>query len=222
MTDHGTTADAPTPTAVEQTKSAAGTAVDQTKVVADDAKRQARRLGQEATAQLRGQVDEQTARVARGLEDVGRQLTTMADKTDDPDGQVSSYTRQAGEGVQRLAARLDDGGLDQMLDDVKRFARNRPGVFLLGALGAGFVVGRLLKAVDLGEVARGTGEDGDGRGDREQPARTTDPYAPLASGPATESLGERSEVAAPEAAGAEFSAPETYPAEPAEGAWGQR
>jgi hypothetical protein len=185
MTDHGSTGYASTPTAVEQTKSAAGTAVDQTKAVADDAKRQARRLGQEARAQLRGQVEDQSARVARGLEDVGRQLATMADKTDDPDGTVSSYTRQAGEGVQRLAARLDDGGLDQMLDEMKRFARNRPGLFLLGALGAGFVVGRLLKAVDLGEVAKGGSED--------------------------------DEVAAPE-----IAAPESYPAEPAEGAWGQR
>jgi hypothetical protein len=185
-------------TAVEQTKAVASTAADQTKAVADDAKQRARRLGQEAKTQLRGQVDEQASRVSRNLGDIGQQLRTMADKTDDPDSPVSAYTRQAGETVQRLASRLDEGGLDQVVDDVKRFARNRPGLFLLGALGAGFVIGRLIKAVDLGEVVKGDGTTGEGsaqgaldagtewdRTDERLGYSQVDQYASLSSGPET-------------------------------------
>ena len=53
---------------------------------------------------------------------------------------------------------------------MKRFARNRPGVFLAGALGAGFVIGRLIKAVDLGEVVKGSnGSTGSPGGSVEPP-----------------------------------------------------
>src|SRR5688500_14027846 len=138
-------------TAKEQTKAVAGTAADQTRMVAHDAKDRARQLTQEAKGQLKRQVDDQAGRAGRSLADVGQQLRTMAEKADDPESPVTNITRQAADGVERLASRLQGGGFDQVFDDVKRFARNRPGVFLAGALAAGFVVGRLVKAVDLGE-----------------------------------------------------------------------
>ena len=65
--------------------------------------------------------------------------------------------------VDRGARRLSEGDLDTALDDVKRFARNRPGTFLLGAVGAGFAVGRLLRHADLKEIghaAKPAGDDG--------------------------------------------------------------
>ena len=46
---------------------------------------------------------------------------------------------------------------------LKRFARNRPGTFLLGGVGAGFAVGRLLRHADLKEIghaAKPVGDDG--------------------------------------------------------------
>jgi hypothetical protein len=180
MTDYGTTGTDPvawdasseqpsssgaTATAVEQTKAVAGTAVDQTRVVADEAKEQARRLGQEARSQLRGQVDDQAGRLANGLGDMGHQLRTMAENADDPESPVTRLTHQAADNVERLASRLDDGGLDVVIEDVKRFARNRPGLFLAAALGAGFVVGRLIKAIDIGEVVKSDGPpSGNGSG----------------------------------------------------------
>lgn len=52
-----------------------------------------------------------------------------------------------------------------VVQDAKVQARRRPGMFLLGALGAGLVVGRLVKAADthgIVDAAKGavTGEDG--------------------------------------------------------------
>ena len=56
--------------------------------------------------------------------------------------------RQLADTAERAASKLDDGGVDAVMSDLKRFARRRPAVFLAGALGAGFVAGRLLKAAD--------------------------------------------------------------------------
>jgi hypothetical protein len=41
---------------------------------------------------------------------------------------------------------MEQGGPQGVLDDVSRFARRRPGMFLAGAAGIGFVVGRLVRA----------------------------------------------------------------------------
>ena len=46
----------------------------------------------------------------------------------------------------RSPSRLEDRGIEGVVDDVSRFARRRPGVFLLAAAGAGFVVGRFVRS----------------------------------------------------------------------------
>ena len=48
--------------------------------------------------------------------------------------------------VEGLASRLEQRGPQGLMDDVTRFARRRPGVFLSGAVAAGFVVGRVVRA----------------------------------------------------------------------------
>jgi hypothetical protein len=44
-----------------------------------------------------------------------------------------------------MASHLDGKEPSELLDDVRQFARRRPGTFLLGALAAGVVVGRLTR-----------------------------------------------------------------------------
>jgi hypothetical protein len=180
-------------TAVEETKSVAGTAADEAKAVVQDATGQARYLADEARSRLRAELDDQSNRLAGTLGDVGRQLRSMSANADDPDSAVTRFAGQAADSVERFASRLEDGGVDRALDDVKRFARNQPTVFLLGALGAGFVVGRLLKAADLGQVMQGRDGDGNGQSDgrRGLSASGTAP----ASWPSPERVDEYAELA---------------------------
>jgi hypothetical protein len=70
-----------------------------------------------------------------------------------------SLTSQLADTVSGAASRIGDGGYQGAIDDVKRFARNRPGMFLLGALGAGFVVGRMVKSVDTGSLLQAAKPD---------------------------------------------------------------
>ena len=79
-----------------------------------------------------------------------------------PDSQVASLTSQLADTVSNAASRIGDGGYQGAIDDVKRFARNRPGIFLLGALGAGFVVGRVVKSVDTGSLLQAAKADESG------------------------------------------------------------
>ena len=51
------------------------------------------------------------------------------------------------------------------ITDLKRFARQRPGAFLAGALATGFVTGRLLKAADTHSLMEAAKQDGDRRSD---------------------------------------------------------
>lgn len=83
------------------------------------------------------------------LDDFSQQLHTMADTSDQPDARVAEFARSAADTLGRGAQRLNDGGIDGLLDDVKRLARNRPAVFLLGSIAAGFAVGRLVKHSDV-------------------------------------------------------------------------
>ena len=64
-------------------------------------------------------------------------------------GTVSEVARQAADRADRLAEWLGQREPGDLLDEVRSFARRRPGAFLLGAAIAGVVVGRLTRgAVD--------------------------------------------------------------------------
>src|SRR3712207_8459580 len=68
-----------------------------------------------------------------------------------PSSPLFPYTTLSRSSVQRLADSLENRRPEELLEDLKRFARQRPGVFVLGALGAGFLAGRVLRTVDRSE-----------------------------------------------------------------------
>ena len=74
-------------------------------------------------------------------------------------GSVAQYADQARQCIDDMARRLETGGLDGVARDVSRFARRRPGVFLLSCAGAGFALARLVRA---GATASSAGDRGDG------------------------------------------------------------
>ncbi len=146
---------------------AAGTAKEQARAVASDATDQARQLVDTSRQRLREQAGEQATRAASSLRDLGDQLQQVASGRAPTEGPVVDLARQAADGVQRVADALDRKRPEELLDDVKRFARQRPGTFVLGALGAGFLAGRLLRTVDTSALAAAARE-GAGQGAPEQ------------------------------------------------------
>lgn len=93
--------------------------------------------------------------------------------------------------------RLDEREPSELLDELRRFARRRPGAFLLGAFAAGAVAGRVArgaKDADSGEPAGAGGSDLSARGEAPVEPRYTTRDQPIgatgvATGPAARSPG---------------------------------
>lgn len=160
-----------------------GTAKSEARSIADDAKSQAADVLGTARSELRERATEQTRTLSSTLDDIGRQLGNMADSSDEPEAQMATLARSAADSLSKQANRLDKGGFDGVVDDVKRFARNRPGAFLLGSVAAGFAIGRLAKHADLQQAAQhAKGELGTDGSDA--PTRSTSDASDLPSLPA--------------------------------------
>jgi hypothetical protein len=139
--------------AKESAKAVAETSAEQTRAVAQEAKAATRDLLGETRGQLRTQAQEQTTRVASGLRGLSSQLQEMSSRSSSS-GTAVEMVRQAADRSQQMAQRLEEGGLDGLMDDARRLARNRPGTFLLAAAGAGFLIGRVVRAADTRAIAQ--------------------------------------------------------------------
>lgn len=138
-------------TAADEGKHLAGTARQEAQHVASEAATQARSVLDDARAQLSTQSVEQKDRLAGTLRTLGEDLDSMAGRG--TPGLASDLARQASAHVSTLGEHLADREPTELLDDVRRFARQRPGTFLLGALAAGVVVGRLARGTADGIAA---------------------------------------------------------------------
>ncbi|PTT70654.1 hypothetical protein [Arthrobacter sp. HMWF013] len=117
--------------------------------VAAEAKTNARDLLYQAKADLTSQAGTQQQKVAEGIRGISSELRTMADASDQP-GVASDLIRQAADRSQSVASWLDGRDPGSLLTEVKSFARQRPGTFLLLAAGAGILAGRLTRGLAAG------------------------------------------------------------------------
>lgn len=140
----------------------AGAVKEQVAGVAGEAKTQVRNLVEESKSQLRSQAQTQTETIASQLRKLGDQVQALVDGRTAEAGPVGDYVKQAASTVNDLAGRIETKGFEGVVEDVTRFARRRPGTFLLGALAAGFGVGRLVRQAGGPEApspALSTGSD---------------------------------------------------------------
>ena len=207
-------------TAADAGRQVAGTAQDQAKQVTREARRQATDLLHEARTQASDQARAGQRRAGEGLRALAGELHGMAGGADQQ-GPASDLAAQAAGRVEAVADWLDRREPGELLDEVRTFARRRPGTFLLGAALAGALVGRLTRgAVEAqrhdvaAHLPGGGGYAGPGPSG---PSYTTTPgYA--ANGPAP--IGRPGYPAAPPVPGPQAvppMPPAPYPGPPAGG-----
>ncbi|HEY9409123.1 MAG TPA: hypothetical protein VIP77_06045 [Jiangellaceae bacterium] len=114
--------------------------------VAGEAGQQAREFADRARHELVDQAGHQKGRAAKGLRSLSEELESMAQNSAQS-GPASQYTRQAATRVRDFAQWLDDHEPGDLLDEVKAFARKRPGAFLAITAGAGVLAGRLTRGL---------------------------------------------------------------------------
>ncbi|MFJ8470029.1 hypothetical protein [Streptomyces swartbergensis] len=101
------------------------------------------------------EVEGQTRRAAGTVRRWADDLAELAGNAPD-DSPTRSLVSQVADGGHQAADYLDDHGAQGMAEDLKGFARRRPGAFLAGAALAGFAVGRMAKAGSKAQSGQGS------------------------------------------------------------------
>ncbi len=135
-------------TAASAGSQVASTAADQAKQVTQETKRQAQDLVQQGRQQLQDQARTGQQKAGAGLAEIAGQLRTMVEGGGEtPSGPAADLVRQAGDKLEEFANFVQNREPGELLDEVRSFARRRPGTFLIGAAVAGVVAGRLTTGV---------------------------------------------------------------------------
>jgi hypothetical protein len=142
--------------ASDSARNVAETAKAEAANVATEVKTNAKDLLYQARSDLTNQAGTQQQKVAEGLRSISSQLHSMASAPDEQ-GVASDLVRQAAERSSSVASWLEARDPGSLLDEVKSFARQRPGTFLLLAAGAGVLAGRLTKGLTSGSPDSGMG-----------------------------------------------------------------
>ena len=156
---------------VADTAKQAGTQVaetvkDQAGQVTAEAGKQAKQLLSQAQSEVTEQAAATQTRVAEGLHALADELTWMA-RNSGQDGPATDLARQAANKAHEAAGWLADRDPGALLDEVRSFARRKPGAYLAIALGAGVLAGRLTRGLTAPT------DDSTGGGAKSAPARTT-------------------------------------------------
>lgn len=145
-------------TAAEAGSQVASTAVDQAKEVAQETQRQAMNLVDQGRSQLEEQATTQQQKAAEGLSSLAEELRGMVSGTAlSTSGPAHDLLRQATDKIEDFAGWLQNREPADLLDEVRSYARRKPGTFLLGAAVAGVVAGRLTSGVRKAHSDRGSG-----------------------------------------------------------------
>jgi hypothetical protein len=132
--------------AKDAAQNVAETAKSEAAHVATEVKTNAKDLLYQAKSNLTEQTSTQQQKVAEGLRSISNELQTMASSPDRP-GVAGDLVRQAAERSSAIASWLEARDPGSLLTEVKSFARQRPGAFLMLAAGAGVLAGRLSRSL---------------------------------------------------------------------------
>lgn len=166
------TSDGRTSGAAEAVRDVAHTAAREARGVAQEVREQARRTASTVGEKVRGQAETQQQRWASQLEQAASDFRQMSEGAGE--SPARTLVVQLADRSSMLADYLNKRSPQDLLTEVKNFARRRPAAFLLAAAVAGFAVGRLGKG-----VAQSGSSTNDGPGGRDAystgPTPTTTP-----------------------------------------------
>ncbi|TCC47456.1 hypothetical protein E0H75_21980 [Kribbella capetownensis] len=135
-------------TSADAARQVAGTVKEKASDVTSDARDQTRRLVGQTRDELVGQASQQKERAANGLRSVSDELRGMAEHGQS--GLAAQLVRHGADFTDQAADFLQRREPGDLLDEVRGFARRKPGTFLLVAAAAGVVAGRLTRALAAG------------------------------------------------------------------------
>ncbi len=124
----------------QDAKDRAGDIKDKVKAQAQDARDRAQAEAAKGFEQGKGRVVSQVSSVAQAFRKTGEQLR------DEDQGDLAGYTERIADEVEKVSGYLEGKGLRDVMGDVETFARQRPSLFVGGALALGLVAARFLRS----------------------------------------------------------------------------
>jgi len=105
----------------------------------------ARHLGNRMREAAEALIDEQKDRAADAVSGLAHALRQAADQLEREEKPVvARYADQAAAQVEQFCSTMRAREVDELLLEVESFARRQPSLFFVGALAAGFLLGRVL------------------------------------------------------------------------------
>lgn len=137
--------------AMNQAKDQAQRTLEQAKQRTEPAREQAQQTAQDVmqTAQERAQsaISQQKERASHSLDTVAHALHTTGEELRGEDQQmIAQYADKAAEQIERFSEMLSTKDVNEMVGDLKRFAREKPEIFLGGAFALGLMLSRFMKS----------------------------------------------------------------------------
>ena len=130
-------------------------------------KEKAKEAGDKVKEQGRTFLNEQKERVGSQIGTYSSAARRAAERLEsESDTNLSSYISSAADQLDRLATRVQERDLGELIEDVEEMARRRPEVFYGGMFVAGLVAARFLKASKEKRARERYQSAGDGRGER--------------------------------------------------------
>jgi hypothetical protein len=169
-------------TSVDAVREVAESVKEKTSDVTADALEQTRRLAGQTRDELVGQAGQQKDRAAESLRAVGDELRGMAEHGQS--GLGAQLARHGAGFANQAADFLQQHEPGELLDEVRGYARRKPGTFLLMAAAAGMVAGRMTRALSAGvpEASPRSGSGAQGHPDTGN-GYSTPPPAPVSAPP---------------------------------------
>ena len=139
--------------AADSARDVKGTVRAQAAQVRDELTTQGRTVVEEARTKVQDQSRTQARRAGESLSRLASEAHALAEGRPEEAETLRGYLTQgadrlmdAADRFYGLADEIDERGIEGVVSDLQRFARRRPGVFLLGAAVAGFGVGRAVRS----------------------------------------------------------------------------
>ena len=122
-------------------------AKQQSQQLAHQARQQASELASRTTEQAKSQLASQKHNASQRMVPIQSALRESAQQLrNQGQGSVGDYAERAADQVERFSTYLRQTEVDEIMDEVRGFARRRPGLFLGSAAAIGFFATRFLKS----------------------------------------------------------------------------
>ena len=141
--------------AAEGGRRVAETATSEVKDIVGEARSQLGGLLEQLRGEVSHQASGQSDRAVEGLRSLSTELSQMASSSQQH-GIAADLLGQAADRAQTFAGWLEQRQPAELLDDVRDFARRRPGTFLTAAAVIGLIGGRLTRGLTAGSDTAST------------------------------------------------------------------